>query len=129
MTRYYIVTKIKDRTAESMTEAAIRVLGKLPSGAVKSITCDRGCEFAGWKKIEEALHCDVYFTDPYRAWQKGSIENSNGLLREFYPKGRGLAKVSQKALQHNVALINNRPKKVLNFLSPQLLFENMLHFV
>ena len=129
MTRYYIVTKIKDRTANSMTEAAIRVFGKLPSGAVKSITCDRGPEFAGWRKIEEALSCDVYFTDPYRAWQKGSIENSNGLLREFYPKGRGLSKVNPHTLQRNVDLINNRPKKILNFLSPQLLFENMLHFI
>lgn len=129
MTRYYIVVKIKDRTAASMTEAAIRELGKLPSGAVKSITCDRGSEFAGWKEIEDALHCEVYFTDPYRAWQKGSIENSNGLLREFYPKGRGLSNVDPKTLQHNVDLINNRPKKVLNFLTPHLLFENMLHFV
>lgn len=62
MTRYYIVEKIKERTAKSMTEAAIRVLGKLPSGAVKSITCDRGSEFAGWKEIEKALHCD--YTSP-----------------------------------------------------------------
>lgn len=129
MTRYYVVVKIKDRTAASMTEAAIRVLGKLPQEAVKSITCDRGPEFAGWKEIEEKLHCDVYFTDPYRAWQKGGIENCNGLLREFYPKGKDLSRVSPKTLQRNVDLINNRPKKILNYLSPQFSFENMLHFI
>ena len=128
-TRFYIAVKISNRTAEAMTEAATHTLGKLPAGAVKSITCDRGPEFAGWKKIEKALDCEVYFTDPYRAWQKGSIENCNGLLREFYPKGKDLSKVNPKSLQRKVALINNRPKKILNFLSPQFLFENMLHFV
>ena len=129
MTRFYIALKIPNRTAEAMTEAAARALGALPPGAVKSMTCDRGPEFAGWKKIEEDLHCDVYFTDPYRAWQKGGIENCNGLLREFYPKGKDLSRVSPKTLQHYVDLINNRPKKILNYLSPQFLFDNLLHFI
>lgn len=55
----------------------------MPEGAVKTITCDRGKEFAGWKRIEEELNTKMYFADPYCTWQKGTNENSNGLLREF----------------------------------------------
>ena len=76
---------------------------------------------------------DVYFADPYCAWQKGSNENSNGLLREFYPKGRNLSRVSPATLKRNLALINARPRKVLNFVSAQYLWDlelqKVLHLV
>ena len=75
------------------------------------------------------LKVDMYFADPYCAWQKGTNENLNGLLREFYPKGRNLARVSAKTLALNVAKINNRPKKVLNFHTPAELFEQELQKV
>ncbi len=109
-----------------MAKAVIAVLSKLPKGAVKTITCDRGSEFSHWKEIEEALHCSVYFADPYCAWQKGTNENLNGLLREFYPKGRDLSHVSETTLKKNLALLNARPKKILLFQSPLLLFEQNL---
>ena len=115
-----------------MAAAIIQTLSAFPKELVKTITCDRGSEFAGWQTIEKALNCDVYFTDPYCAWQKGSNENSNGLLREFYPKGRNLSRVSPKTLLRNLALINARPRKVLNFHSAQDLWiqelDNLLHF-
>ena len=72
-----------------------------------------------WRNIEKRLGCEVYFTDPYCAWQKGTNENSNGLLREFYPKGRNLSRVAPAMLKRNLALINARPRKVLNFRSAQ----------
>ena len=75
-----------------------------------------------WRRIEERLHCEVYFADPYCAWQKGTNENLNGLLREFYPKGRNLSRVAPATLKRNLALINARPRKVLNFHSPQELW-------
>lgn len=125
-TRFYIVIKIPDRTSETMADAIIRELSKVPQGAVKTITCDRGSEFACWRKIEQELHCDMYFADPYCAWQKGTNENLNGLLREFYPKGRNLSRVSETTLQKNLALINARPKKVLSYASPQDLFYSFL---
>lgn len=125
-TRYYIAIKIPNRKGETMAKAVIAALSKLPQGAVKTITCDRGSEFANWREIEEALHCDMYFADPYCAWQKGTNENLNGLLREFYPKGRNLSRVSEKTLEKNLALINARPKKVLGFKKPQDLFEQFL---
>ena len=114
--------KIPDRKGETMAKAIISVLSKLPKEAVQTITCDRGSEFACWREIEKALQCDMYFADPYCAWQKGTNENLNGLLREFYPKGRCLSRVSPKTLEKNLALINARPKKVLHFKTPHDLF-------
>ena len=125
-TRYYIAVKIPDRTGETMAKVVISALSKFPKGTVKTITCDRGSEFACWKEIEKELNCDMYFADPYCAWQKGTNENLNGLLREFYPKGKNLSKVSPTTLKKNLALINARPKKVLLFQTPHDLFEQNL---
>lgn len=132
-TRYYIAVWMPDRKADTMENAIVKALSNLPNEMVKTITCDRGSEFANWRNIEQRLNCDVYFADPYCAWQKGSNENSNGLLREFYPKGRNLSRVSEKTLKKNLALINARPKKILNYQTPAYLFEQelnkMLHLV
>ncbi len=106
-----------------MVKAIMEALSGLPDDAVKTITCDRGSEFANWQMIEEKLNCRVYFTDPYCAWQKGTNENLNGLLREFYPKGRNLSRVSPATLKKNLALINARLKKVLGFKKPVDLFD------
>ncbi len=122
-TRFYIAVKMPNRKADTMAKTIIETLSQFPDELVKSITCDRGTEFANWKDIENALNCDVFFADPYCAWQKGSNENSNGLLREFYPKGRNLSRVSPKTLKKNLALINARPRKVLNFRSPLSLWD------
>ena len=96
----------------------IEALSKFPKELVKTITFDRGKEFSGYKEIETKLNCKTYFCDPYCAWQKGSNENSNGLLREFYPKGMGLAKVDEEELTYNLYLMNNRPRKCNNYLTP-----------
>ncbi len=85
-----------DRKAITMEKTIVKALSQYPQEMVKSITCDRGSEFGNWRNIEEKLHCYVYFADPYCAWQKGTNENSNGLLREFYPKGRNLSHVGEK---------------------------------
>ena len=121
-TRFYIAVKMPDRKADTMAATIIRTLSEFPPELVKTITCDRGTEFANWREIEEKLNCDVYFADPYCAWQKGTNENSNGLLREFYPKGKNLSRVSPATLKRNLALINARPRKVLNFHSAQNLW-------
>ena len=83
-TRLYLVNCIQDRKEETVTNAIIELLKNFPQGAVKTIACDRGKEFAGWKKIEETLNTNMYFADPYCAWQKGTNENANGLFREFF---------------------------------------------
>lgn len=125
-TRYYIACWIPNRTADVMEDAIVEVLSSFPRGMVKTLTCDRGTEFANWQSIEDRLGCDLYFADPYCAWQKGSNENSNGLLREFYPKGHSLARVSKATLKKNLALLNARPRKILGFKSPMELFESEL---
>ena len=123
-TRYYIAVKSPDRKAETVKKIIIETLSKFPKGAVKTITTDNGSEFAAWEDIEKALGCKVYFTDTYCAWQKGTNENLNGLLREFYPKGRNLSHVNYKTLEKNLALINARPKKVLHYKKPLDLFNS-----
>ena len=98
-TRFYIAVKMLDRRAETMENAIVAALSVFPPQLVKTITCNRGTEFANWRLIEERLHCAVYFADPYCAWQKGTNENLNGLLREFYPKGRNLSRVAPATLK------------------------------
>ena len=125
-TRYYMAVKMPNRTAKVMEDTIVRTLSAFPPEMIRTLTCDRGSEFANWRSIEERLGCQMYFADPYCAWQKGTNENSNGLLREFYPKGRDLSRVSEKILKKNLALLNARPRKVLGFRSPMELFESEL---
>lgn len=115
--RLYLAKLVPNKSQEIVTEAIIELLSKFPSDFVKTITCDRGKEFAGYERIEEVLKCDMYFADPYCAWQKGTNENSNGLLREFYPKGMNLSETNNTELNKNLNLINNRPRKCNNFTS------------
>ena len=122
-TRFYIAMKLPDKKALTVENAIVKLLSVYPPQLVKTITCVRGSEFANWASIEKRLNCDVYFADPYCAWQKGTNENSNGLLREFYPKGRNLSRVAPATLKRNLALINARPRKVLNFRSAQFLWD------
>lgn len=128
-TRYYIAVWMPNRKAGTMENAIVKALSHLPNEMVRSITCDRGSKFANWRNIERKLNYDVYFAAPYCAWRKGTSENSNGLLREFYPKGRNLARVNEKTLKKNLALINARPKKILNYQIPTDLFEQELNKV
>ena len=124
--RFYIAIKMPNREAKTMEDTIVKALKVYPSELVKTITCDRGKEFSNWENIEKRLNCEMYFADPYCAWQKGSNENCNGLLREFYPKGKNLSRVSEKTLQKNLALINARPRKVNNFISAAKLFNQAI---
>jgi IS30 family transposase len=120
--RLYTALKISDRSAESMQAAITQLYRTMPKGAFKTATTDRGKEFACYGKIKDELGLTLYFADAYSAWQRGSNENCNGLLREFYPKKTDLAKVDQKKLTHNLFLINSRPRKCLNWKSPIQVF-------
>ena len=102
-TRFYIAVKMPDRKVETMgnamENAIVAARSAFPAQLVKAITRYRGAEFANRLQIEERLDCEVYFTDPYCAWQKGAIENLNGLLREFYPRGKNLSRVAPATLK------------------------------
>lgn len=115
--RLYIVLKMSDRSSLSMQKAIEYLYSILPLNAFKTATTDRGKEFSCYKSVKEKLGIDMYFADPYCSWQRGSNENSNGLLREFYPKKTDLSLVDEKELIHNVFLINSRPRKCLGWKS------------
>lgn len=113
-------------TSAHLVRAVKRLERMLPPGTIKSITTDRGSEFANYREIE-ALGIDVYFARPHSPWEKGTNENTNGLLREFYPKGSSFTNLTQRSLQWKaVWLINNRPRKCLNWKSAQEKFAEML---
>lgn len=124
--RLYICKHLPNRKEENVTNAIIELLSQFPSDLVKTITCDRGKEFAGWKEIEEKLNCNIYFADPYCAWQKGTNENSNGLLREYYPKGMDLSKTNNEELKEKLDLLNNRPRKCINYKTPNEVINEFL---
>jgi IS30 family transposase len=120
--RLYTALLIPDRTAASMLAAITQLYSSLPKGVFKTATTDRGKEFACANKVYAKLGLPLYFADAYSSWQRGSNENANGLLREFYPKKTDLAKVTQQELIHNLFLINNRPRKCLGWKSPIQVF-------
>ena len=114
--RFYKAIKSPNRHADVVARLIIDYLKRFPSELVKTITTDNGKEFAEWKAIEKELNCEVYFCDTFCAWQKGSNENSNGLLREFFPKGYNLSRYTQVYIDKKVSLINNRPRKCNNWI-------------
>lgn len=124
--RLYIAKHVPDRKEETVTNAIIELLSQYPKELVKTITCDRGKEFAGWENIENNLNCDMYFADPYCAWQKGTNENSNGLLREYFPKGMDLSKTNNDELKQKLDLLNNRPRKCINYKTPNELITEFI---
>lgn len=115
--RMYVAVKMPDRTAHSMEIAFGVAAGQFAQGAFKTATVDRGKEFACYAALEFFYGIEVYFADPYSSWQRGSNENANGLLREFFPKGHDFAEVTDDELAHALHLINHRPRKCLGWKS------------
>ena len=109
---------LPNRKEVNVTNSIIMELGKYPKHLVKSITVDRGKEFAGYNTVEAALECGVYFADAYCSWQRGTNENTNGLLREFFPKGSNFDLVNKYDVLLATSLINNRPRKCIGFSKP-----------
>jgi IS30 family transposase len=116
--RTLMVGKLRDRTAKTLSRQTNRLMKPLPKDWRKTLTLDNGSEFARFKAIETALKLDIYFADPYAAWQRGANENANGLLRQYFPKGCDFTKVTKKQLDKAVKEINNRPRKCLGFRTP-----------
>ena len=127
-TRWYVAVKMPIRSAESM-ESVIRALhSRLPEQVFKTATTDRGKEFSCYSVLEKDLEIAFYFADPYSSWQRGSNENTSGLLREFFPKGTDFDKVTGDELGCALQLLNNRPRKCLDWRTPHEAFiGEMLH--
>ncbi|MCH7741772.1 MAG: IS30 family transposase, partial [Proteobacteria bacterium] len=110
--------KIKARDTETVINALIKHAHKLPSELYKSLTWDRGKEMADHQRFTLATDIQVYFCDPRSPWQRGSNENTNGLLRQYFPKGTDLSVHSQAKLNSIARQLNERPRKTLGFETP-----------
>ena len=117
-TRYVMLAKVKAKDSETVINALIKQAHKLPSELYKSLTWDRGKELADHQRFTLATDIDVYFCDPRSPWQRGSNENTNGLLRQYFPKGTDLSVHSQAKLSAVARQLNERPRKTLNFETP-----------
>lgn len=117
-TRYVMLVKVNDRKSESVVPALIKQVKKLPSELYKSLTWDRGNEMVDHQRFTMATNIDVYFCDPQSPWQRGSNENTNRLLRQYYPKGTNLSVHSQAELNKVARQLNERPRKTLDFETP-----------
>lgn len=126
----YIITvpNTEGRQAHLVTLGICASLGSFPSEARKSLTWDRGSEMSKHEKVTELLDMPVYFADPYSAYQRGSNENSNGLLRDYFPKKTNFNRVDWEKLLQATEELNNRPRKVLNYHTPQEVFTQLLQY-
>ena len=118
-TRYVVLSKMNGCTALDALEGFSRQLGKQPAIMRRSFTYDRGSEMACHEEPARRPKLDIWFADPHAPWQRGSNENTNGLLREFMPKGTDLSRLSQTYLNDVARLLNQRPRKVLGFATPE----------
>ena len=116
--RYVMLAKIPARDTQTVVTALIKQARKLPTELYKSLTWDRGKELADHKRFTMETDIDVYFCDPQSPWQRGSNENTNRLLRQYFPKGLDLAPISQAELNRVARQLNERPRKTLDFHSP-----------
>jgi IS30 family transposase len=116
--RYVMLVKVGSKDTETVINALIKHAHKLPGELYKSLTWDRGKELADHKRFSLATDIAVYFCDPQQPWQRGSNENTNGLLRQYFPKGMDLSDVHQSKLNAVARSLNERPRKTLNFRTP-----------
>ena len=125
-TSFTVSTRVDDKSAKTVTAATIALLQPFKD-AVLTITADNGKEFAYHEEVTEHLKCGVYFADPYCSWQRGLNENTNGLLRQYWPKSTDFKKVSQSSVQDVIVKLNDRPRKKLNYKTPaKLMAEQMV---
>ena len=113
--RFLMLVKVENKSTDAVVPALIKQVRKLPSHLMKSLTWDRGLELAAHRKFTVATNVDVYFCDPSSPWQRGSNENTNRLLRQYFPKGTNIAVYSQAKLNQIARQMNERPRKTLGF--------------
>ncbi len=122
-TRYVMLARVKSKDTKTVINALIKQAHKLPRELYKSLTWDRGKEMADHKRFSLDTDIKVYFCDPQSPWQRGSNENTNGLLRQYFPKGMDLSDVHQNRLNAVARRINGRPRKTLDFRTPAERFD------
>lgn len=127
LTRFEIIVRVSGKTSYATVKALDKVLPKFPHGTFKSITVDNGSEFQDCHGMEHDRsgnkRTTVYYCHPYSSWERGSNERNNRIIRRYFPKGKSMAKVTQKDCDKAAALINAMPRKILNYSTAAELFE------
>jgi IS30 family transposase len=121
-TRFTRIEPVLSKQADHVADVIIRALSDI-KGQVHTLTMDNGNEFAQHKIVAEALQAMVYFSHPYCAWERGVNENTNGLLRQYFPKGTNFKTITQAKIRRAENRLNDRPRKALEFRSPNDVFK------
>jgi IS30 family transposase len=116
-----LLKKVERNTAESVEQAICELLSPL-AAKVYTITSDNGREFANHQRVARKLKANFYFAHPFAAWERGTNENTNGLVRQYFPKGSDFSKITESDIQWVTARLNNRPRKRLSYRTPQRVF-------
>lgn len=119
---YSRIGRADDMTAATTVRVTRRRMKDLPKSWRRSVTFDNGKEFMSYHQIARSLDLDVYFASPYRSWQRGTNENTNGLLRQFFPKGTDFKRISHQAVARAETSLNERPRKRLGYRTPEEVF-------
>jgi IS30 family transposase len=122
-TRFTLLIKVPSKETAAVVDALIREIRRLPEQVARSVTWDRGSELAHHKHLTVATGVQVYFADPQSPWQRGTNENTNGLLRQYFPKGMDLATITQAELDAVASELNGRPRKTLGFATPAQVYD------
>lgn len=123
---YALVGHIPKNTKENFRRCAEQLLAPLPKHLKRSLTLDNGSEMADFEELEEHTGAKIYFAHPYHSWERGSNENFNGLLRQFFPKSRDFRSITKAELDRAVMLLNTRPRKRHGYVSPVALLKPYL---
>ncbi len=119
---YLIAYLLPKHNAELLTKLAVQRLKRLPKDKRRTLTLDNGTEFSDWERLEKQTGMTIYFAYPYHSWERGTNENTNGLLRQYFPKSMDFNLITPKELADVVKRLNDRPRKRLKFKSPRQLF-------
>jgi IS30 family transposase len=120
---YLMAALLPDKTAKSFEIAAKQCFDAVPSKYTKTLTLDNGVEMSNYEKIERTTNIQIYFAHPYHSWERGTNENTNGLLRFYFPKKMSFAHLTQETLDEAVKRINTRPRKRLDYKTPERMFK------
>ena len=124
--RFLLLARVQDKTAASFNAALIPCLRAVPSQLRQTLTLDNGSEMAGFRALELATGLRTYFCKPHAPWQRGTNENSNGLLRQYFPRGISFHKITEKMISDAAEQLNNRPRKCLHYQTPAEVFNQAL---
>ncbi len=116
--KFVVAGLAKNKTAKNMNKITSKLFENIPQEKIKTFTCDNGKEFSYHEELSETLSASFYFANPYHSWERGLNEHTNGLLRQFFPKGTNFKIVSPEEVEKAVELINNRPRKCLDYRTP-----------